>query len=295
LVIIVNPTAGRGRGRKAIAVVSEYLTQNAIEHTVLTTTAPGEATKLAREAAEGGEELVIACGGDGTMREVACGLLGTNAVMGLIPGGTGNDFATSIGCDKDDPLACIKKIMRRDVRKIDVGYANDMPFINICACGLDMDLFEASLPIKKRISGIAAYVLALFAILPKFHPKVARISVNGAEPVPYNVTILCVSNSPLFGGGMKAAPGALIDDGELDCNVIFDYYRRHIFSLLPRFIGGKYNKIKKHTFSRTTNVVVHTDKPVPFEVDGDRGPIADVGKPVTITLHHKELAICGMQ
>ena len=167
--IIANPAAGKGRGIKAAAAAAAYLTQENIPHTIVETTFPGEATLLAREAAQSGEKIVVACGGDGTMREVGVGVLGTGAALAILPGGTGNDYARGLGMDSD-PVKAVKQILQKNIRKVDVGYANGTPFFNICAAGLDMDLFEASLPIKKYISGIMAYVLALFAILPKYRP-----------------------------------------------------------------------------------------------------------------------------
>jgi len=289
MIIIANPNAGRGRCLKVAEKVEAHLKAKNIPYEMVWTTKSGEATELARQAAER-DGLVVALGGDGTAREVAAGLLGTDAKLGVLAGGTGNDYYHGLDMPKD-PEAAVDVLLEGHVRMSDVGFANETPFINVSACGLDMDLYEASIPIKKVFTGIVAYILALFVAVPKFRPHVCRVAYDDQPAKYYEADLVVMCISPYFGGGMKAGPNADPTDGELDLAVIHNYYRRHILFMLPNFIKGRYDKIKKSVTVRSKKIVITSEVPLPFEVDGDIGPVCDAKNPVTVTIQHQALPV----
>jgi len=289
--IIANPFAARGRSVAVMAKIEELLKAKSIEYELVWTNSPGHATELAREAAKT-HKVVVSAGGDGTMREVAIGLLGTESALAVLPCGTGNDYYKGVGMPNKKKLEeVVDVLVRGNIRMCDVGYANGWPFFNVLGCGLDMDIFEASIPLKKKFTGQFAYIASIFKVLPAFKPHRVRISLDGGPLTDYNVLVCTINQTEVFGGGMKPAPGATPDDGYFHICLLHNYYRRHIPFYLPFYIGGKHTKFKGCILQKCQTVRIETDVPLPFEIDGDRGPVADKGQPVEITIERQTLPV----
>ncbi|MCL2434488.1 MAG: diacylglycerol kinase family lipid kinase [Clostridia bacterium] len=289
--IIANPFAGRGRSVTVMAKIEEHLKAKNIEYELVWTEYPGQATELAREAAKT-HKIVASAGGDGTMREVGMGLLGTGAALCVLPCGTGNDYYKGVGMPDKKKLEEVVDVMARgNTRLCDVGYANGSPFFNVLGCGLDMDIFEASIPLKKKFTGQFAYIMSIFKVLPAFKPHPIRISLDDGPLTDYKIMVCTINQTEVFGGGMKPAPGAVNDDGFFNICLLHNYYRRHIPLHLPKYIVGKHTKLKGCLLQKCQTVRIESDVPLPFEIDGDRGPVADRDQPVVVTIERQKIPV----
>ncbi|MGD2116426.1 MAG: diacylglycerol kinase family protein, partial [Acidobacteriota bacterium] len=150
--LIVNPTAGRGRGPRLAPKVTERLAALGYRAAPVLTTGPGDATRLAREAAGSGAEAVFALGGDGTLRETAAGLLGTDVPLGPLPGGTTNVLTLALGLPRG-PLAAAEAVARAAPRWLDVGLCGTTPFLMMVSAGVDSAAVAALHPLGARWFG----------------------------------------------------------------------------------------------------------------------------------------------
>lgn len=184
------------------------------------TSSPGGERDLARSAAANGAATIIALGGDGTWSNVARGILeaGGDARLALLAGGTGNDLARNVGAPAHDISATLDLAFGERERRIDVGYANSVPFLNCCGVGFDVAVIEA-LARRGRSLGRSAYLLTAAQRLWRYRPIAAAIGA-GSRMKPY--LVLAIGNGAYFGGGMRLAPEARNDDGILDLIAVRD-------------------------------------------------------------------------
>lgn len=185
----------------------------------------GQATQFAREGAERGFGAVVAGGGDGLVNEVARGLLGRGRdaadtpALALLPLGTGNDFARSLGLPLDDPTAALNVAAAGPIRPIDVGLVNDQPLVNVASGGFGAEV-TASTPAEwKESLGSAAYSLAGLLSAGNLRPHSCRLEAGG-QSLELSIAMLAVGNGRYAGGGFAVAPQARLDDGLLDLAIV---------------------------------------------------------------------------
>lgn len=271
MVIILNPVAGRYRAMHHKEVL-EQLLQQASQYTGMTwrmvqTTSAGHATALARQAAEQGTSLVVAAGGDGTCGEVVNGILGTPARLGVLPLGTGNDFARSAGISENLRIA-VETLFTGKPRRVDLGWVNGRYYINIAGCGFDAAVAQRVNRGFRFLRGTAAYVAAVAQTIIPFKPVQMHIRTESEEF--HTRALLCtVANSPSYGGGMRIAPYAQIDDGLLDVCIVKAVSKLEFIRIFPCVFSGTH--ISHPCFLMHTAKQVHVDSipPVPILVDGD--------------------------
>jgi YegS/Rv2252/BmrU family lipid kinase len=245
---IVNPAAGAGATRKRWPKIRDQLYVRAIESQFRFSTEPGEATILARNAVQDGFDTLIAVGGDGTVNEVANGLL-TSALnpvrLAVIPTGTGKDFARAFGIRTVDEA--IDRIAFPGERKIDVGLARwerdgkreSRYFVAQCGAGFSTDVNRGVSPGWKRLGNTLPYAARAIYNLSGPVSKRATWSIDG-EMSEGMLDGIFACNTPYFGGGMHGAPGALSDDGLLDVMVVQDASRLDILNILSRVYSGRH-------------------------------------------------------
>ena len=150
--IIANPVAAKGRSLKKLEQVKKCLDEKGALYQVVYTEYPGHATELAAEHLKNGQKYFLSLGGDGTLVEIAKALIGTDGVLGVIPAGTGNDFIKALGIASTIESS-MENIIKGNVRRIDVGKANDDYFINIAGTGFDVNVLENVEKVKKNTYG----------------------------------------------------------------------------------------------------------------------------------------------
>ncbi len=267
-IFILNPTAGKGRSVNVFEQVKKIFDESHAEYQVWTTSYAGEATLLARKAAEQGFENVISVGGDGTVLEVATGLVGTNCTMGVIPAGTGNDFVRSLGMTADAEAAA-RMILEGNTKMIDIAKTEeDNYFINVAGCGFDTEVLYCMDGFKKHFKGQIPYILGLLKALFGYKCIKAKIELDD-QVIEQGIFIVAIANGKTYGGGMNVAPGAEIADGMFDITIVDAVSKLTVLSILPRFIKGKHAGIKQIKNYRSSKVRVTCEKEVPINMDGE--------------------------
>ena len=269
--VILNPTAGGGRaGRMATAIQAE-LAARGLDAEVVLTRARGHATELAAEAAAD-HGLVVAAGGDGTIHEVANGLLHSgapNAGLAVLPIGTGNDFAKLLGGRRLE--RALDSILLGATHRVDVGLVRwgdeSEYFVNGMGTGIDVEVVRqiAGLP---RLRGVARYLVGVLRALRVFDPIRARLRVDGRE-IDKRVMIVGVGNGVSQGGGFYITPDARPDDGRLDLCVIDEMSLPRVLVTLPRLMRGRHVNLSTVSMLTFSRLEIETEGPLFFQLDGE--------------------------
>ena len=215
--LIANPAAGGGRGARRLPRVQEALAAVGIRDVRLTQRA-GHERDLAAQAASEGIETIVALGGDGTWGNVARGILDSGRDARLVPiaAGTGNDFPHALGLPAHDAVAMARIAAGTSSVRVDVGWANDISFLNVAGLGLETEVL-LSMRQARGFSGPLAYVAAALPVLRSYRGLRAAIQYDGDAAGPMQTWCAIVaSNGPRFGGGFRVAPGAAVTDGRID-------------------------------------------------------------------------------
>lgn len=226
--IISNPAAGKTKSGKSLQIVQDVFTESGAAFETHLTERAGDATEIARRLTENGETEIIALGGDGTLHEVLNGLADPSACnFGLIPSGTGNDFAEKIGLPLDAD-ATARIVLKGEVKETDYLEVGGMRCMNVAGVGMDVDVLERFQ--KGKMKGKLKYFKSLLQSLFSF--KGYRVEIQSEEVTETRDVLLAAAcNGSQFGGGIRICPAADVADGKLDV-VIVDC------------LGGKWKIIK---------------------------------------------------
>lgn len=236
--IITNPTSRKGRAGKLAKTITAALDELNIAYTLKYTSKSNEATELAKAAADSGEDMVLCIGGDGTVSEVAGGLINSDTTLGIIPAGTGDDFARYLGIPSD-PVAALNCALWGDLRSVDAALANDRVFINSAGSGLDVQVLIHTLRFKKLFYGLFAYILGILTSIVGYKGMRAVIRYSGGE-IEADSLLLNVANGRYMGGGMCVSPLADAADGLFDVIYVDSINVFKIPLLLAAFIKGRH-------------------------------------------------------
>jgi YegS/Rv2252/BmrU family lipid kinase len=276
LAVIVNPRSGGGRAGTAVGAVSARLRERGLEHHVATVTSLEHARELARAAAAAGETAVV-LGGDGLVGAVAGALRRTEGVLGVLPGGRGNDFARMLGIPLDPVEAC--DVLATGVpRRLDLGDVGGRPFVGIASCGFDSDANRIANR-ARFVRGQLVYTYAGIRALARWRPAHFDLLLDG-RPVSFTGYTVAVANSALYGGGMRIAPDASLEDGLFDIVTISAMPRLRFLRALPLVFKGEHTHEPTVTVARAREVEIRADRPFTLYADGE-----EIGElPVTVTI-----------
>ena len=274
--LIVNPSAGGGRAGRLLGAVCAALSAHGLEHRVEQTRSLEHAGELARTAAAAGE-IAVAFGGDGLIGAVAGALAYSQGVIGILPGGRGNDLARVLGIPLD-PVAACQVLATGEVTKLDLGEAAGRAFVGIASCGFDSDANRIANE-SRVVRGNLVYAYAAIRALIRWRPARFELTLDGSRGHVVTGYSVGAANSKAYGGGMYAAPGAELDDGLLDIVTCAQMPKwRFVTVLLPRIFKGTHVELSEVTVLRAAEVRVAADRPFTMYADGD--PIAEL--PVTV-------------
>ena len=265
--LILNPIAGRGRGERMKEQILARLKQSGCEHDISFTGQKGVGKLLAKQAAADGYDIVIAAGGDGTVNEVVNGIAGSQSAIGVVPLGTGNDFAMMIGMPKD-PLACLDRILQGRMQTVDLCRVNDRYFASSVGAGFDGECTYTANHRFKHLRGMIVYILSVFTTVFSYHPRHVRLTIDGTTR-EQEITLLAVANSRSYGGGMLVAPDAVVDDGLFDICLADKMSPFRIMYMLPRFIKGKHLTMREVTMYKGREIILESTTPIYYQVDGE--------------------------
>ncbi|TEU17479.1 MAG: diacylglycerol kinase family lipid kinase [Anaerolineales bacterium] len=269
--IIVNPYAGRWKGRRSVPAVEVALKEAGVDFDLVCTAGPHHAIELAREAALEGYRPVVAAGGDGTIGEVVNGLVqaaGDQVAgpMAIIPLGSANDFIQTLGTPADLKGAC-QLLRTGQVRTIDVGRVNERCFINDVGVGFEPQVTLESRKIK-RLRGKLIYLVAVLRAVRDPVQAHMTIEWDGGRQVSKPILMVSVANGRCT-GGFWLTPYAELDDGELDFIFADALSRLQILRFLPEVMRGTHLDKDPVTYGRTRHIVIASDDPLPVVVDGE--------------------------
>lgn len=268
-VLIANPQAGRNRAVQAAEQARQVFRAAGWDVEVRLTGCPGDAVRIAAEAAAEGFDAVFACGGDGCLAEAANGSRGTQTAVGVVPAGTGNDFARHIGLPLE-PARAAQALLQGAPHSVDMLQLNDgRPHaLNVLGMGLDSRVAERINRRCRLVSGTAAYISALVAELWRYEAVQAHIEVDG-EQWSGRILLVAVANATSYGGGMKVSPLSQIADGLLEVVALEYIPRMQFLRHFPRVFRGTHLSIPAVHHWQGRHVRLETGEPVPVSVDGD--------------------------
>lgn len=269
---IINPAAGsRDRTKEYSEAIREICGARGLNCRIEISAAPGECARLAREAAETGEDYrIYACGGDGTLNEVVSGAAGfDNVSVTVFSGGSGNDFVKIF--DQPQAFFDLERLLDADEATFDLIRCNDDISLNICSVGLDARIGTDVANYKRipLLSGFRAYAVSTLVNVFRGISEHYVVEVNG-EVVDAEQTLICACNGRFYGGGFNPVPEADPTDGLLDVLLIKKVSLLQVAQVIGKYKAGRYKELPtlvRHV--KTDRVVIRCDKPTPINLDGE--------------------------
>ncbi|MGH2877650.1 MAG: diacylglycerol/lipid kinase family protein [Solirubrobacteraceae bacterium] len=274
LSLIVNPFAGGGRAGRRLDDVQAALGRLGLAHHLERTSSLDHARELARRAAAVGE-TAVAFGGDGLIGAVADALRHGPGVLGILPGGRGNDLARALGIPADPVRACA--ILREGTPvPLDLGAVGDRTFVGIASCGFD-SVANRIANDARLVRGNLVYAYGALRALAGWRPATFTVVVDGTTRTLTGYTV-AVANSSYYGGGMRMAPDASLRDGQLDVVIVGHTPKARFLALLPTVFSGSHVRRAGIEVLRGREIEIAASRPFDLYADGD--PIAPL--PATI-------------
>ncbi|HVI43585.1 MAG TPA: diacylglycerol kinase family protein [Chitinophaga sp.] len=274
ILFIINRKAGTDREKRLEHAIRRYLPASAYEVSITYLAYLGHGADLAREAVKNGIDTVVAVGGDGSINEIAQGLIGSNTAMAILPLGSGNGLARALRIPLDVHKA-LKLIAAGKQRAIDVGYANEHLFLSNAGVGFDALIADQFRHTKKRgLSGYAKLVLKSFT---DYQPAEYTIDIDG-KIMTEKAFLLTVANGNQFGYEFKLAPGANVFDGELDICIMPPVRFYHLLPVSLYSLLGNIDQTRflKHLTGK--EITISSNELQYLQVDGDAVPLSGNGK-----------------
>jgi diacylglycerol kinase (ATP) len=287
--LILNPTAGLGRSVKVLSGVRSLLDSKGIIYDVAESKWPGHAIEIARQSADLGYRVITAIGGDGTVGEVANGILesGVKGVrMAVIPAGTGNDFVGGNRLfegweDAACALASSERVKNMDVLSFRDASGYSRFVTNSVGTGFDAYVVKRVAGLGPRKIGHLSYMLEALRGLFVFKPGRFRVSVDGSDNAYERVWLFAVVNSERFGGGMRVSPGASSFDGKINVCFLSDVSRFQIVRLIMLVRSGRHVGRPGVNICEAQEIQIDAPEGFPCHVDGDT---VDVTYPVKVAV-----------
>ena len=285
---IINPAAGsRDRTKAYTEKIKAACDPKGIDYRIEVSKEPGDCFRIARQAAESGEEVrLYACGGDGTLNEVGAGAAGfPNTAVTAFAGGSGNDFVKLF--DDPDAFRDLERLLDAEEVNFDLIRCNDDISLNICSVGLDARIGTDVSRYKRLplLSGFRAYAVSAVVNIIKGIAEHYVVEIDG-EVIDGKQTLICACNGRYYGGGFNPVPDADPTDGLLDVLVIKKVSRLQVPGVIGKFKNGQYKKLHKLVrHFRTKELKIICDKETPINLDGE----LRVAKEVTFSIADEKL------
>ena len=283
----MNPQSAGGRALKHLPEVERELDRRSIPYRVVLTESLEQGVSEARRAADAGE-IPVVMSGDGLIGQVGGALAETDAAMGIIPGGRGNDLARVLGIPSD-PAGAVDVLEARVERLIDVGEVNGRRFLGIASFGFDSECNRIANE-TRVIKGNLVYAYSVPRAIISWQPAKFDVTVDGRDPIRFSGWSVAIANSQAFGGGMYVAPHAKIDDGLFDIVTIDSSIGRFRYlSNLPKVFKGTHINAEGVTELRAAGSIVEVSADRDFAVYADGEHLADL--PATLRVLPRVLRV----
>ena len=280
--ILANPTAGRGKGARVLTESLEHLDNHRVRYEVIAASSLESSLQQLHQRNLNNFQRLFVLGGDGMMHH-AINAISTNELpVGLIPAGTGNDFARALGMNLKKPANNIDLFLATEPARVDLGLVNGKRFAAICSTGFDSLVNErANSMLWPR--GKRKYDIAMLQELPRFKPRRYHITVDGVSR-EVEAMLLAIGNGSSYGGGMKVCPDANLFDGLLDLMILHPVPKLEFIRIFPKVYSGAHSTHDKVEFIRGKEISITGDA-VTY-ADGER--ISPT--PVNVSVHEGALA-----
>lgn len=265
--VILNPRAGNAHQRQALLTALDHWRGLDWEVRLVESAYPGHAIELAREGAEEGYQLVVAAGGDGTVNEVVNGLAYTRAALGVLPIGTGNVWVRELHLPID-PISAAILLAQGSIYTLDLGQANDRYFLLMAGVGFDATVTRQVQPEEKRKMGILAYILKGVSLALNYSGARARVKID-SRAVKGAVLMVLISNSRLYGGYVRIAHAASMNDGLLDVCLLKGRTLWSVPPILAAVLTRRRRLLSTFEYYQAREVEVVCSRPMDVQVDGD--------------------------
>ncbi len=263
--LLVNPASAHGRAMKLLPLIEQQLDQRRIPFRVERTRGLEDGVERALRAVEANEVPVV-ISGDGLLGAVGGAMAGAETPLGIIPGGRGNDLARVLGIP-DDPAAAVAVLSTGESRRIDVGEANGKRFLGIVSVGFDSECNRLANEVTIVRSNLV-YVYSLFRTLLTWKP--ARFTIRSeSERIRTSGYSISVANNSTFGGGMRIAPQAELDDGLLDVITVGEVGKLRFVANLRKVFNGTHIDDEQVSMFRASRVEITASRPFPVYADGE--------------------------
>ncbi len=269
---IVNPAAKHGATGRQLPAIKELLGAGQ-DVEILASDRPEHAREIAASAE--GFDTILAVGGDGTVHEVLNGLMARDQsarpALGVIPTGSGNDYARTLGVSFDLSTA-VRQVMSGVAERVDIGIVNDVYFANSAAIGLDARVTAKAVDMKVSTgwSGLPLYLRSLFYVLfNQFYSHPVTLQFDDEDPHERTLLLIAMTNGPTYGGGFFITPTAVRDDGLLDVCVFDEVTLFGALWRLPFVIVGRHEGMRPVHMSRHARVRLWSERPIEGQIDGE--------------------------
>ena len=272
---IANPVAGSGRAKSAISIIQKIMDENNLGYSVIYTNQPGDYARVSGLIDFDRAKTVICVGGDGTYQEYIGLAVEHDINFGIIPAGSGNDLILSLPGEKikyksfeEKIKAYTEKIIECETIPVDAVKINgEKYFFNIGGTGIDIQVLQDALPLKKIFGG-AAYFLSLIKNVVTYKPMRMTLTIDG-KPETDNYLLIAICNGAYYGGGLNIAPSAVMNDGYITLCKIKKMQRLKLMALFPRVKSGKHVTIKEVSFVNCSTVKLEFDGSKIINLDGN--------------------------
>jgi len=272
---IVNPNAGSGKGKETVPIIEKIMRENDMEYSVIFTNKSGDLARVSELIDMNKAKAIVCVGGDGTVQEYVGLAVEKNVNFGIIPVGSGNDFLYSVpgNTPKFDSFEekikfYAKKIIGGKVIHTDAVAVNgDKYFFNIGGTGIDIQVLKDALPLKKKFAG-AAYFLSLIKNAATYNASEITLTVDGVSERDVFL-LLAICNGAYYGGHMRIAPPALIDDGFITLCITRNMSRLKRMVMFPSVKSGAHSKLKEVSFQNCSSVKLEFEGTKTINLDGN--------------------------
>lgn len=265
--LIFNPHAGRGRSKDVLGQAQAFFQTHRLPYTVLTTTHSKHATELVCNLPL--NAVILALGGDGTLHEIVNACVNTPRTIGILPAGSGDDFAFALGIERNNIQQALEVIRQGKVKTVDTGNVNGETFVNAFGVGFDADVAYGIYTAPKFLKERNAYFYSIFATLSKLENIPVTVTIDNKKVFHGAALLVSTQNGPRTGGSFLFSPTAKIDDGLLDVVIAGEFGRLGTLNILPKVLKGTHVRHPKVKILQGKEVKLEWSKARPGHMEGE--------------------------
>ena len=267
ILVIVNPMAGGGRTLRLLPKIRHWLSESPHEFSFNTTRSPDEMRSEIMKAPAQGINALLLIGGDGTVHQALPAIAETNIPFGFLPCGRGNDFARNIGLPSKLQKSCSLP-SNPSFHQVDLPRINNIPFVAVAYVGFDAEVNELANEGKGYFGGTLGYIVCVMKALKSFKPFEVEITIDG-DTWRERVMMVTVANAPFYGGGMKIAPDANMNDGLLNICIVKEISKLELLWEFPKVFKGTHIYHPRIMMKSGRRIKLTSDEPRNIYADGE--------------------------